>query len=173
MPLSLYDATVPAFLQILPSISGLLDKGAAWCRERGVADTALTEARLAPDMWPFASQVRSCWAHSADAVDAVKSGEARPDFSEPPRDFAGLKARVEDAIARLKAVTPDELEAVESGDTYFQIGERRMDFRSVDYLLTFALPNFYFHATTAYAILRNQGLEIGKRDFLGGIKLKG
>ena len=172
MAVSLYSATVPTFLQILPSISVLCDKGAAWCEAQGVDDGELTQARLAEDMWPFAMQVRSTWLHSADSIEGVQRGETAPDFSEPPATFAELKARVDDAIARLKAVSPETVDGLVGKDTCFRIGERRMDFSAEDYLLSFALPNFFFHATTAYAILRSRGLELGKRDFLGGLRLK-
>jgi uncharacterized protein len=173
MAVSLYSATVPTFLQILPAVSALCDKGAAWCEERGIAETELTGARLADDMWPFASQVRSVWFHSADAIDAAKKGESSPNFSDPPESFAGLKARVDDAALRLRALEPREVDALVGQDMCFSIGERRMEFTAEGYLLSFALPNFFFHATTAYAILRHRGLPIGKRDFLGGLRLKG
>ena len=172
MTLSLYAATVPTFLQTLPAISALCDKGAAWCRERGVDDSELTQARLADDMWPFANQVRSVWSHSADAIEGVQKGETGPAFDEPPADFAGLKSRIEDAIARLRAVSPGTVDDLVGKDTCFRFGERTMPFSVEDYLLSFALPNFMFHATTAYAILRSRGLKIGKADFLGAPRLK-
>jgi hypothetical protein len=172
MAISLYSATVPTFLQILPSISALCDKGETWCAAQGVDETELTRARLAEDMWPFAAQVRSTCQHSADAIEGVQRGETAPDFSDPPTSFAALKAKVDDAIARLKAVRPETVDGLVGKDTCFRIGERRMDFTAEDYLLSFALPNFFFHASTAYAILRSRGLDIGKRDFLGGLRLK-
>lgn len=172
MTLSLYTATVPTFLQILPSISALCDKGAAWCRDQGVPEAELTQARLADDMWPFASQVRSVWAHSADAIEGVQQGETGPDFTDPPQDFAGLKARIDDAAARLRKLESATIDALVGKDTTFRFGERAMHFTVEDYLLSFALPNFHFHATTAYAILRSRGLSIGKGDFLGRPKLK-
>lgn len=173
MTLSLYAATVPTFLQILPSIGALCDKGAAWCAGKGLPEAELLEARLADDMWPFATQIRAVWLHSAGAIEGVQKGETAPDFSAPPADFATLKAKIDEAVASLKAVRPEAVNGLVGKDTCFRIGERRMDFLAEDYLLTFALPNFFFHATTAYAILRSRGLDIGKRDFLGGLKLKG
>jgi hypothetical protein len=172
MTLSLYAATVPTFLQILPSMGTLVDKAEAWCREQGVPEADLLQAQLADDMWPFANQVRAAWLHSAGAIKGVCKGETVPDFSDPPADFATLRARIDEAVASLKAVKPETIDALVGKDTCFRIGERRMDFLVEDYLLTFALPNFFFHATTAYAILRSRGLDVGKRDFLGGLKLK-
>jgi hypothetical protein len=172
MAISLYSATVPTFLQILPSVSALCDKGAQWCEEKGLDEAELVQARLAEDMWPFAMQVRSTWLHSADAIDGARKGECAPDFTEPPGTFAGLKARVDEAIGRLEAVTTEAVDGLVGRDTCFRIGERRMDFTAENYLLSFALPNFFFHATAAYAILRSRGLPLGKRDFLGGLRLK-
>jgi uncharacterized protein len=172
MAISLYAATVPTFLQILPSVSALCDKGEQWCKEQGVDESQLTQARLAEDMWPFTAQVRSTWLHSADAIDGVQKGETSPDFTDPPGSFAELKARVDDAIVRLEAVSPEVVDGLVGKHMCFSIGERRMNFTAEDYLLSFALPNFFFHATTAYAILRSRGLPIGKRDFLGSLRLK-
>lgn len=173
MPIALYDATVSVYLQVLPALVGAFDKGEAHCRAKGLPDIALTEASLAPDMWPFARQVNSICMHSAGAVEAALSGDLALDRSEPPTDFPSLKARLNDAIARLKKVTPDQLEAVIDGNTGFVIAPtRRMDFVTKDFLLTFALPNFTFHATTAYAILRANGVDVGKRDFLGAPRAK-
>jgi uncharacterized protein len=172
MAITLYSATVPTFLQVLGSVSSLLDTAAAWCSENGLPESELIGARLADDMWPFSWQVRAAWAHSADAVDGVFQGEYTPDFSEPPQTFAGLKENVEGAIARLGTVNPAQLDALEGNDACFRFGERRMDFTAEDYLLSFAQPNFFFHATCAYAILRAKGLPLGKKDFIGGLRMK-
>jgi hypothetical protein len=173
MSLSLYAATVPTFLQILPSVGSLVDKAAVWCRHHGAKHAELLEARLAEDMWPFAMQVRAACLHSAGAVDGVQKGETRPDLSAPPATFAELRSLIDAALAQLEAVTPETVDAFVGKDTCFRFGEMRMDFAVEDYLLSFALPNFFFHATTAYAVLRARGLDIGKRDFLGGLRLKG
>lgn len=173
MPRSLHSTTVPAMLTLMQSLAGLLDKAEAHCHANGLPDSALTQAKLADDMWPLARQVRACCAHSAGALDALDSGETGPDFSEPPYDFATLKALVADALVKLHAADADGLEHCAQGDVCFAVGDRRMEFVAEDYLTTFAMPNLYFHAAMAYAILRNQGVDIGKRDFLGGLKLKG
>ena len=173
MPISLYDATVPLFLQVLAAIGGLIDKAEAHCRETGLPDAALSEAALAPDMWNFAKQIEVTCLHSSGAVDAVLAGRLTPTATQPASDFASLRALVDSAIARLQATTPEQLEAVFDRDTILAISEtRHLDFIARDYLLSFALPNFHFHATTAYAILRMKGLPIGKHDFLGNVRLK-
>jgi len=150
----------------------LVDKAEAHCAERGIAPGELLNARLAEDMWNLALQFRSCWSHSADAVDSALSGKRDVDYTEPPADFAFLRERLNDAIARLEAVTPEQIDSVESGEVVINAGEHRLKFAVPDYLLHFAQPNFYFHCSIAHAILRNQGLQIGKGDFLGPMPLK-
>lgn len=172
MAVSLYTATIPAYLQTLPAMAGLIDKAEAHCREHGLAPSALIEAQLAPDMWNFGTQIGVVRAHSAGALEGARAGLFSPSFAPPPADFAGLRAIIADAIARVKAVTPDEINALEGRDAVFRFGERQMDFTAEDFLLSFSLPNFYFHASAAYAILRSKGLAVGKRDFLGTPRLK-
>jgi uncharacterized protein len=173
MPVSLYQATVPTFLQVLSPLGGLIDKAGAWCADKGLPDNALTEARLASAMWGFGKQVTTACLHAEAAAGGVQSGETGPDFSPAPEDLAALKARVNEVLGKLRAVQPADLDGIATRDHCFRFGERRMDFTVADYLLSFALPNFFFHASMAYAILRNQGLPIGKMDFLGAVRLKG
>ena len=173
MSISLYAASVGTFLQVMPAIAGLVDKAEAHCKARSLGDDALCGARLAPDMWDFAKQVMTTIQHSAGAVAALRSGTCGPDMSPAPQDFASLRKAVADAIAVLEAATPAEIDARDGGDVCFAYGDHRMEFTAADYVLTFALPNFYFHAAAAYAVLRNQGLQIGKMDFLGRPRLKG
>ena len=173
MSLSLYEATVPAFLQTIIPIKGLISKAEQFCNEKGVAQDALCNTSLAPDMWPFAKQVTSVCQHSAGAIAAVMSGETGPDMQPAPTTFAGLIERLDQAIAALQAITPEQIEAVAGNDVCFRIGDRSLDFTARDYLTGFAMPNFYFHAAMAYAVLRNQGADVGKRDFLGAVPTKG
>ena len=173
MALSLYSATLPNYLQILGSVSRLVGKAEAWCTEQGLEPAALIQARLAPDMLPFAYQVKSAAVHSAGAIDGVRRGVFAPDTGPSPDSFAGLKDRVEGAIAALRAIDPAEIESFIGRDMRFEFGERRMDFTAEEFLLSFSQPNFYFHATTAYDILRWKGLPLGKRDFTGRVRVKG
>lgn len=173
MTVSLHTASIDAYLQILPSVLRWLDKAEAHCRAAGGGDEALTGCRLAPDMWDFAKQVSQCAYHSAGAIRGVRAGVFRPDPTPVPQEIAALRSEIESAIAFLKTVDPGELDAIAQRDMVFEFGERRMDFTVADFLLSFSLPNFFFHATSAYAILRNQGLAVGKRDFLGALRLKG
>jgi hypothetical protein len=173
MSLSLYQATVPSFLQVLIPVGGLVEKARAHCADKGVPEEALLDQRLAEDMWPFAKQVAAACAHSFGAIEALRSGETGPDLNPPPGNFAALAAKVAAAVAGLQAVTEEEIAALEGGEVVFRFGERAMPFTASDYVLSFALPNFYFHASMAYGVLRNQGLAVGKMDWLGQVRMKG
>ena len=167
MSISLYSAVVPSYLQILESLSGLLDKAESFCVAKGMAPEEIIEARLAADMHTFAYQVKSAAVHSLGAIEGVRRGVFSPDTTKPPESFAALKTRIAEARAGLEAVAPGEVDGFVGRDMRFSFGERHIDFRAEEFLLSFSQPNFYFHATTAYDILRWKGVEIGKRDFLG------
>ncbi len=172
MNISLYGATIPANLQMLGMVGNLLGKAEAFCTEKRLAPEELIQARLAPDMLPFAYQVKSTAVHSLGALEGVRRGWFSPDMSDPPNTFAALKARIADTVAALEAVRPEELDGFIGRDMQFRFGERRIDFTAEDFLLSFSQPNFYFHVTTAYAILRWKGVPVGKRDFLGRLRSK-
>lgn len=172
MPFSFYDAVVPSNLQILGAIDALIDTAEAFCAERGMEAAELIDARLAPDMLPFGFQVRACCTHSVGAIDGVRAGTFAPDLSPWPTDFAGLHGIVQAAIATLTDVDRAAFDALADTETHFAFGETRMPFTGANFLLSFSQPNFYFHATTAYAILRAQGAKVGKRDFIGTPRLK-
>ena len=172
MSFSLYDATVPIWQQILGSVSGLVDKAQVHCAERKTDPASIIEWRLAKDMLPFGFQVKSTVAHSIGAIEGLRKGVFSPDRSPWPDSFAGLQEKVSRAIIEIAALAPDEINAFVGRDMRFEFGERKIDFTAENFLVSFSLPNFFFHATTAYDILRAQGLEIGKRDFLGRLKKK-
>ena len=163
---------MPSYQQILGAVSGLLDKAEAFCAEKGIAPSDLVQARLAPDMLPFAYQVKSTVVHSLGAIEGVRRGVFSPDMSQPPETLAALKTRVADTLEALAKVDPAEVDGFVGRDMRFEFAERRIEFTAEDFLLTFSQPNFYFHATTAYDILRWKGLSIGKRDFLGRLRTK-
>jgi hypothetical protein len=167
MTFSLYSAVVPSYLQILESLSGWLDKAESFCSEKRMAPEQIIEARLADDMHPFAYQVKSAAVHSLGAIEGVRRGAFAPDMTKPPESFAALKTRIAEARAGLQAVAPGEVDGLVGRDLRFSFGERHIDFRAEEFLLSFSQPNFYFHAATAYDILRWKGVQIGKRDFLG------
>jgi uncharacterized protein len=172
MAFSLYSATVPTYRQMLESVAGLLVKAETYCTDHGMAPPELIQARLAADMLPFAYQVKSTVAHSRGAIEGVRKGSFSPDMTPPPETFTALKTQVADALTALAAVTAAEMDACVGRDMLFVFGERRMQFTAEDFLLSFSMPNFYFHATTAYDILRWKGLPLGKRDYMGKLRLK-
>lgn len=172
MSFSLYDATVPSNLQILRALGALIGKAEAFCTEKGIAPADLIDARLADDMLPFGYQVKSCALHSMGAIESVRQGNFSPDLSPWPTDFAGLRGLLDGAIAALEALDRDAVDALIESDTQFTFGTTAMPFTGANFLLSFSQPNFYFHATTAYAILRHKGLAIGKRDFIGVPRIK-
>lgn len=172
MSFSLHAATIPSYLQILANVARLVDKAEQWCQERALPPAELIQARLAPDMYPYAYQVKSAAFHSLGAIEGVRAGVFRPETAPPPDSFAGLRERIEQAMRGLDAVTPAELDGYLGRDVRFESGERRLEFTAENFLLSFSQPNFYFHATTAYDILRMKGLPIGKRDFTGRVRVK-
>ena len=172
MTFSLYAATIPSKLQMLGAVAGLIGKAEAYCAEKGLAPDDIIQARLADDMLPFTYQVKSTAVHSLGAIEGVRRGSFSPDFSTPPEDFAGLAARVSETIAALSAIDPAEIDGFIGRDVHFSFGERRIDFTAEEFLLSFSQPNFYFHATTAYDILRSKGVPLVKRDFMGTPRMK-
>jgi uncharacterized protein len=172
MAFSLYDATVPSYRQTLGAVAGLLGKAEVFCTEKGLAAQDIIQARLADDMQPFAYQVKSTVVHSLGAIEGVRRGVFSPDTTTPPETFAALKARIVETLAALEAVGEAEVDSFVGRDMRFSFGERHIDFTAENFLLSFSLPNFYFHATTTYDILRWKGIPIGKRDFIGKTRAK-
>ncbi len=172
MAFSLYDATIPSYRQILEAVAGLLVKAESFCAEKGIAPKDLIQARLAEDMLPFAYQVKSTAVHSLGAIEGVRKGVFSPDMTPPPETFAALKTRIAETLAALQAINVAEVDGFVGRDMRFSFGDRQMFFTAESFLLSFAQPNFYFHATTAYDILRWKGLAIGKRDFMGKPRVK-
>lgn len=171
MAISLYDAVIPSMRQILGSVGGLIDKAEAFAGDKGVAIESLIEARLAPDMLPFGYQVKSCADHSAGAIEGVRAGSFTPSRAPWPTDVAGLRAKLAEAESVLAAIDPAELDAMAERPMQFAMGEMKLPFTVAGFLLSFSQPNFYFHATTAYDVLRAQGVKLGKTDFLGRLRL--
>jgi uncharacterized protein len=172
MAFSLYEATIPAYRQILGALGGLLGKAESYCAEQKLAAEEIIQARLAPDMLPFAYQVKSSVVHSLGAIEGLRKGVFSPDMTPPPQSFSALKARIADALAALEALDAAEIDAFLGRDMRFAFGERHLDFTAENFLLSFSQPNFYFHASTAYDILRWKGLPLGKRDFMGRTRIK-
>jgi uncharacterized protein len=167
MAFSLYAATIPSFQQILGSVSGLLDKADAFCTEKAVAPQELIQGRLAADMFPLAYQVKSTSVHSLGAIEGIRKGVFSPDTTSPPETFAALKARIAETLTAMEKIDSAEIDGFLGRDVRFAFGTNYRDYSAENFLLSFSLPNFYFHATTSYDILRWKGVPIGKRDYMG------
>ena len=172
MAISLYDVSVTSFLQTLNGAATVLDRGLAHFQDNDIDPNEVVDARLFPDMLPFWFQIVSVAHHSHGAVEAVRGGVFSPNFGAAPYSYADLQKLVADARAALTALDPAEVNSFEGKDVFFQFGERKLPFTAEGFLMSFSLPNLHFHATTAYDILRTKGVPLGKRDYMGGLRLK-
>ena len=173
MAISLYDLSVANYLQTLGAVVDFLEKGFAHFTANGVDPDGVVETRLVPDMLPFRFQLQSVAHHSLGAIEGVKNGLFQPPPQAPAYDYRGLQQLVGETREALQKVTPAEVNRLEGKDVLFQIRDFKMPFTAEGFLLSFSLPNFYFHTTTAYDILRMKGVPIGKRDYMGQMRLKG
>jgi hypothetical protein len=172
MTISLYDLSVPTFLQTTRAAGSLLDRAVRHCAEIGTDPDDFVEARLFEDMAPFHFQIEAAWHHSVWGLEAVKTGVFGPPALVGPVPFAELQAMIGKAETALEAFTPDEVNGWAGKDLNLQIGPRRLAFTSETFILSFSLPNFHFHAVTAYDILRSRGVPLGKRDYEGRLRTK-
>jgi hypothetical protein len=163
----MYSVSIPVFIQHLNGLNAVLDKAAAWAAARKVNEADLLNMRLSPDMFNLARQVRAATDHAANAAGRL-SGKELLKFANDETTIAQLKERIAKTIEYLKSVKQSEVDGTEGKEIKitFPSGQTR-DFTGQSLLLGNSLPNFFFHATTAYDILRQCGVEIGKRDFMG------
>ena len=173
MSISLYEASVQGYLQTLEAVGGVLDRGRAYGQEHRIDLGQILEARLFRDMRPLRFQVQQVVFHSVGAVDAIRSGVLRFPDKPPEHDYAGLQILIADACEALRRLTPAEIGDHAGGDVVFEVpgGPRRV-FTAEGFVLSFSIPNFQFHAATAYGILRAQGVPLGKLDYMGALRLK-
>ena len=172
MATSLYDLSVPTFLQTVSAVAGFLDRAATHCAETGADPDDFVHARLFDDMAPFHFQIEAAWHHSVWGLEALKTGVFTPPALVGPIPFADLQAMIGQAETALAAFTPDEVNGCAGKDLDLQIGPRRLAFTPETFILSFSLPNFHFHAVTAYDILRSRGVPIGKRDYEGRLRTR-
>lgn len=172
MKLSLYEASVPNYLQTLTAVSGFLEKGLVHCRDHAIDPEGMVETRLYPDMLPLRFQVQSVVHHSLGTIEAIQSGVFRPPSDLPQDNYAALQALVGQTREALQQCRPDAINAREGAEIIFEFRKNKLPFTAEGFLLSFSLPNLYFHATTAYDILRSKGVPLGKRDYLGTLRLK-
>jgi hypothetical protein len=171
MAISIYDLSVGSYLQTLGGISAVLQKGTDYAAENELDLEGVVETRLHPDMLPFRFQVISVFHHSLGAINGMREGLFTPPPPMPDIDYAGLKALVEQATTELQAVSSEEINALEGKTVMFKAGKFEVPFTAENFLLSFSLPNFYFHATTTYDILRMAGVPLGKMDILGQMRV--
>jgi hypothetical protein len=164
----MYALSVPVFVRMLRNLEGVLDKGAEHAAARKIDPAVLVGARLFPDMFPLAAQVRIASDFAKGAV-ARLSGNEPPKFEDGEATFDDLKARIAKTIAYVESFRPDQFEGAEARTVTMKMRGEDKTFDGVTYLATIVLPNFYFHVTTAYDILRHNGVELGKRDFIGPV----
>ena len=166
MTISMYQASVPRFINILGNLANILDKAQGHVEAKKIAEGTLPGYRLFPDMLPMTTQVQiAC--DAAKGVVARLAGVDIPVFEDNEKTLTDLKARVAKTIAFIQTITPAQIDGTEDKDIVIKRGEKETHYKGLQFLLGHAVPNFYFHVTTTYNILRHNGVEIGKRDFLG------
>lgn len=166
MSVSMYQTTAPLLLRGLRNLEAMLDKAKVFAAGRQIDETVLLHYRLAPDMYPLVRQVQIACDQATRAM-ARLTGDELPSFADTEQSFDQLGSRVQRAIACVASYRPDQLDGSEVRAVEVQTRTRQLQFSGLDFAAQFALPNFYFHATMAYAILRHCGVELGKADFLG------
>ena len=166
MTISMYQASVPRFVNILGNLSNILDKAQANVDAKKLDPVTLTSYRLFPDMLPMKTQVQiAC--DTAKGVVARLAGVEIPVYEDNEKTLSELKARIAKTIAFIQTVTPAQIDGTEDKEIVTKRGDKETHYKGMQFLLGHAVPNFYFHVTTAYNILRHNGIEIGKRDYLG------
>ena len=166
MTISMYEVSIPVLKRFLSNLSVILTKASAYADARKIDHSVLLNARLFPDMYSLIKQVQIA-SDQAKGAAARLAGVEIPKFEDNENSFAELQERIAKTIAFLDTIKPEQLEGSESRDIVLTLRDRKLEFKGLQYLLTWVQPNFYFHVTTAYDILRHNGVEIGKRDFLG------
>jgi hypothetical protein len=164
----MYQASIPAFVQMLNSLSAILDKAKAHATSCKIDPEVLLSYRLAPDMFPFVRQLQIA-ADLAKGAAARLAGVEVPKHDDTEKTFADLKARLAKTLTFVQSFKPSDINGSEDRDIRLTLGEHTMSFKGHPYLVHFVMPNFYFHCATAYDILRHCGVELGKRDFIGTI----
>ena len=164
----MYSLSAPVFVRMLRNLDGVLDKGAAYAAARKIDPAVLVNARLFPDMFPLAAQVRIAGDFAKGAV-ARLTGHEPPKYEDNEASFEDLKARIAKTIAYVESFGPEQFEGAATRSVMMKMRGEEKHFDGVTYLANIVLPNFYFHITTAYDILRHNGVDLGKRDFIGPV----
>jgi len=166
MPISMYQASAPRLVNMLKNLAAILDKAQAHAEARKIDPAVLLASRLYPDMFTLTRQVQvAC--DNAKGAAARLAGVEVPKHEDTEQTFADLKARIAKTIDFVDSFKPAQIDGSEEKNIHLKLGPLEVDWKGMQYLLGFALPNFYFHVVTAYDILRHNGVEIGKRDYIG------
>ena len=165
MSVSMYTIAVPSFQKHLHALDGILDKAIAYAASKKIAPETLLTARLYPDMFSFKRQVQESCKFANLSVQRLANIDVAAE-TDGEMTFEDLKARIARTLALLASVKPEQMDGSDERQITIKVGPNEMNFTGRDYLLHFVLPNFFFHCATAYAILRHNGLDIGKRDFM-------
>lgn len=166
--MTLSDFAVPTLVQMLTALSGVLDKAAAFAEEKKIDPKVLLDSRLAPDMFPLSRQVQLASDFAKGAAGRL-AGVELPKYADTETTIEELKQRIATTLGFVTGLDRAAIDAGETRDVTLQIGGKPLTLKGQAYFVHFALPNFYFHVTTAYAILRHNGVPVGKRDFVGGL----
>jgi uncharacterized protein len=166
MAISMYQASVPVFVQYLKAASGVLQKGADHCAAKKIDPSVLVTARLFPDMFTLARQIQIATDHAKGSISRL-AGVEIPSYPDTEASFEELQARIAKIIAYVEGFKPGQIDGSDDKHIKLDIHGTIFEFNGADYLSRWVLPNFFFHLTTAYAILRHNGVEVGKRDFMG------
>jgi uncharacterized protein len=169
MSISMYDVSIPIFTLSLTNLSAILDKAASHEESKKVDPKVIPQARLIVDMLPLSAQIQiAC--DTAKGAAARLAGVEAPKHEDTEVTLAELKARVAKTLDFIKTIKPEQLQKAETREIVLKFPQTTLKFTGINYLTNFALPNFFFHVTTAYALLRKNGVDLGKRDFLGPIQ---
>jgi hypothetical protein len=171
MATSFYDLSVGTYTQLLRGAVGTLEKTKAYCAEQGIATSDILKTSLIDDMWDFHMQVISFNHHSAKTIEALTSGEFVPPLGYEPRDYDGLLEMTKASLVVMESQESETINSTAGNTIVFKLGPNEMPFTAENFVSSFSLPNFYFHLTTAYDILRMKGVPIGKMDFIGKLKI--
>ena len=173
MTTSLYDMSVASYLQVVGGFASVLQKAEDHFKENSMDTGAVMQTRLREDMLPFQFQVISVMHHSLGAIKGIQEGVFTPPPSMPDLDFAGSQALVADTISQLQSLDREAVDGLAGKAVTFKLSSMEIPFVAENFVLSFSLPNLYFHATTAYDILRIAGVQIGKMDYLGKMRAGG
>lgn len=171
MTISMYQVSIPRFVHMLNNLAAILDRAQAYAEAKKIDAATLPSARLYPDMLPLTSQVRiAC--DTAKRAAAMLAGVDNPAYEDNETTLPELKARVERTIGFLNTIRAAQVDGTENREIVVKVGGKDTPFKGMQFLLARAIPNFYFHVTTAYAIFRHNGVDVGKMDFVGGLPMK-